>query len=60
MGKKSGKDVKVGKATYPKVYGLAKAKENAMSLCSRRRRYKFFYGPKAEFLKKDLYLYCNS
>lgn len=52
MGKKSGKDVKVGKATYPKVYGIEKAKEKRDELMLRAQELIGYYGPKAEFLKK--------
>ncbi len=52
MGKKSGKDVKVGKATYPKVYGMDKAKEKRDELMLKAQEIIGYYGPKAEFLKK--------
>ena len=52
MGKQSGKDIKVGKATYPQVYGLDKAKEKRDELMLKAQNIISYYGPKAEFLKK--------
>ncbi|MEA3475525.1 MAG: farnesyl diphosphate synthase [Candidatus Cloacimonadota bacterium] len=52
MGKKTGLDAQRGKATYPKIYGIEKAKEKAQELQSKAQNIISYYGPKAEFLKK--------
>lgn len=52
MGKKTGLDAQRGKATYPKMYGIEKAKEKAQELQSKAQEIISYYGPKAEFLKK--------
>ncbi|MCK4357309.1 MAG: polyprenyl synthetase family protein [Candidatus Cloacimonetes bacterium] len=52
MGKKTGLDAQRGKATYPKIYGIEKAKEKAHELQIKAQDIISYYGPKAEFLKK--------
>lgn len=52
MGKKTGLDAQRGKATYPKIYGIEKAKEKAQELQKKAQDIISYYGPKAEFLKK--------
>ena len=51
LGKTTGKDSKVKKATYPSVYGLAKSKSMAEKLIKEAKELLEPYGEKAEILR---------
>jgi geranylgeranyl diphosphate synthase type II len=52
MGKTPGKDEKMKKATYPRIFGLEKAKAKADQLLEQAQDIISYYGEDAEFLKK--------
>ncbi len=52
LGKKTGTDIRGGKATYPKLYGMKKTKEIVNDLKTRAKDIIGYYGPKAEYLQK--------
>jgi len=50
LGKTTGKDAKVKKATFPAVYGLEKSRTMAQNLVEEAKELLSFYGDKAELL----------
>lgn len=52
LGKKTGTDIRSGKATYPKIYGMKKSKEKVNELKTKAKEIIGYYGPKAEYLQK--------
>ena len=52
MGKKAGKDAKVGKATFVSILGVDRAREQAHLLVQQAIRHLKGFGNKADWLKK--------
>ena len=52
MGKESGKDLEVRKATYPHLFGLSKSKQIATQLVEEAIQHLEFLGPRGEILRE--------